>query len=66
MRIGGCKLLFSCRGKVSNKPQEVVVAGWLGQRKKHDAVADSAIQKTDQTVDLIVRFCVVSLLHTAP
>ena len=51
---------------MSNNAQEVVVAGWLGQRKRHRAVADSAIQKTDQTVNLIVRFCVVSLLHTAP
>ena len=63
MRIGRCKLLFSSRGKVSNNAQEVVVAGWLGQLKRHGAVADSAIQKTGQIVNLTAGFCVVSLRH---
>ena len=51
---------------MSSDAREVVVAGWLAQLKRKGAVADSAIQKTDQSVNLIVRFCVVSLLHTAP
>lgn len=46
---------------MSNNAQEVVVAGWLGQRKRHRAVADSAIQKTGQIVNLIAGFCAVSL-----
>ena len=33
MRIGGCKLLLSSRGKVPNNVGEVVVAGWLAQLK---------------------------------
>ena len=33
MRIGGCKLLLSSRGKVPNNAGEVVVAGWLAQLK---------------------------------
>ena len=48
---------------MSNKAQEVVVAGWLGQRKRHRAVADSAIQKTGQIVNLIAGFCAVSRLQ---
>ena len=43
MRIRGCKLLLSSRGKMSNNAGEVVVAGWLAQLKRRGAIADSAI-----------------------
>jgi len=65
MRIRGCKLLLSSRGKMSNNAGEVVVAGWLAQLKRRGAIADSAIYKTDQAVHLSARSCAVSLRHTA-
>ena len=43
MRIRGCKLLLSSRGKVPNNAGELVVAGWLAQLKRRGAIADSAI-----------------------
>ena len=65
MRIMGCKLLVSYRGKVPNNAGEVVVAGWLAQLKRRGAVADSVIYKTDQAVHLSARSGAVSLRHTA-